>query len=349
MPANANGVAIRREAMHKWEQAGVDALGAPPKGLGEHWHEIRFPGGWVSQTLFVYPTSGLPKDGKCPLIVYLHGGGFAYGEPGQILLPARGYANQFKAVVACPTYMLSPENAFPHGVQSAWEVTSWISNANNVNNGPLKDVEAKVDPSQGFVVGGLSAGANMAAVFGGIQALPHDSQQYVLRGLTPMSANITGIFAGIPAILQEIMVPEQYADMFGSRMENSNGGAYGLLLDTRTVRDIERMLAADYHSVWWSPVNIDFSNPELGKRHPPRVFIHGSGLCPLRDDAIIYDKWLQETVGCESRCTIVENFGHAGWASPDFEGSRRAQMREMSLEAMGWLLGKEWKKSRGLY
>ena len=349
MPVNTAGVALRRDAMAKWEQAGVNALGAPPKTISETWLSITLPGGWVSHTLLVWPNLGPQDDAGCPLIVYFHGGGFAYGDPNQVLLPARGYANQLKAVVACPSYMLSPELPFPHGVQSAWEVAAWLSKAQNLNDGPLRGAAAKVDPGLGFVVGGLSAGANMAAVFGGLQSLPQDSRTYVLRGLTPLSAEITGIFAGIPAILQESMVPEQYADMFKSRMENSNGGAGGLLLDTRTVRDIERMLGGDYHSVWWSPLNIDYSNPELARRHPQRVFIHASGLCPLRDDALIYQAWLQEVIGAEAKLVMVEKFGHAGWASPDFEGSKRAHLREISLEHMAWLLRKDWKKTRGLY
>jgi len=109
------------------------------------------------------------------------------------------------------------------------------------------------------------------------------------------------------------------------------------------------MLGGDYHSVWFSPLNIDYSNPELARRHPQRVFIHGSGLCPLRDDAIIYQKWLEDVIGAEAKLVMVEKFGHAGWASPDFEGSKRAQLREISLENMAWLLRKEWKKTRGLY
>jgi len=338
-----DALVARREANNKWEQEGFEALGPPPSGVSESWIDITLPDGWVSRTAVMWPESepdSLP--GPCPLIVYFHGGGYLFGYPGQVGLPARGYAQHFRAVVACPSYKFTPENPFPGSVHSAWEVCAWLSDPSNLNEGVLKGTGVRVDPRLGFVVGGLSAGGNMAAVIGGIQALGGAASAEA-KGLAPLRSPVTGIFASIPVIVHEDMLPERYEGTFRSREENSKGGGEGLT--TAVVRDVERILQPEYSSPWYSPLNIDFSDPELRRRHPAKVFIQAGIRDPLRDDAVIYDKWLQETEVADSRVVVLEGMGHAAWISPDWPGSNKPAMRAASLDGMGWLLGREWDKT----
>ncbi len=347
MSAASQTLQGRREANLQWERAGLEALGGPPPDVAETVIDIPLSDGWVSRTVLVWPV---PKSGaslRCPLIVYYHGGGFMMGSPEQVLLPARGFARHFGAVVACPSYKFCPEDPFPASVQSASDACAWLSEAGHLNDGRLRGTGVTVDPELGFVVGGISAGGNIAVVLPGIQALDPDARAAVTAGLLPMRARITGVFAAIPAVVQEDMLPEPFDSLFTSREENAMGGGGGAEgLTTAAIRNLERLLEADWDSPWWSPLNVDFSDAETQKRHADKVFIQGGEHDPLRDDAIIYDQWLGKVGAAESRLAILDGMGHAAWATPDWPGSKKDDLRTVSLDGMSWLLGREWDKSR---
>lgn len=334
----------RRAAMRQLAKSSVDALGPSPPGIAETWLNIALSDGWVSRTLVVYPVSEGREDVRSyPLVVYFHGGGFANGSPELVLLPARAYALHFGAVVACPSYKFCPENQFPASVHSAWDACAWLSDPQNLNNGVLEEAGVRVDPELGFVIGGTSSGGNLIAAIGGIQAISPASRARLTDGLRPMASHITGLFAGIPVILNEAMLPKKFKPLFTSRDDNSDGGGQGLT--TSTIRQVEHYLAADVHSPWWSPLNIDASDFEAQK-HPSKVFIQAGALDPLRDDAIIYEKWLQEVGAADTKLVVLEGLGHIAWLTPDWPGSAKEQTRPVSLDGMGWLLGRDWDRTR---
>ena len=101
-------------------------------------------------------TSTGATSKSSPLIVLFFGGGFVLGSPTSMADLSRSLVKQFNAVVVTPTYRLAPEHPFSVSVNDAWDNLSWI--AENATR------TLRTDPSAGFVVGGVSAGANLTNV-----------------------------------------------------------------------------------------------------------------------------------------------------------------------------------------
>ncbi|KAI8948995.1 alpha/beta-hydrolase [Xylaria longipes] len=290
-----------RAAMAQTEAAGLEQLGPCPSHLGEAWIDIPLPDGQTNRTKVVWPRSSV----QCPLVIYFHGGGFSMCSPDLLLAPARGFADRFSCVVACPTLDQLPEQPFPAPVRIAWEVCAWLSDVKNLNDGVLKDAGASVDPGRGFVVGGLSAGGAAAAVIatipGAIAAGVED-----FAGLTPLQNPITGIFSGIPYLVSEAMLPAQYRDILKSRDED---------LENKAMNDAMRQ---------------DLESRLL-------VFIYGGELDQFRDDSTIYAKWLSQLEGVQVRASVLEGVGHTGWVSLLPEPAT-PRLKEVTLDGMAWLL-----------
>jgi len=69
-----------------------------------------------------------PRDsvGVLPGIVYLHGGGFAYGELDGPSPMAGAACVTAGAVVVNPHYRLAPEHRFPASVEDCHAVVCWV-------------------------------------------------------------------------------------------------------------------------------------------------------------------------------------------------------------------------------
>ena len=331
-----------RERMEFLENRNIKRLGGAPDGVDEQWIDIRLPDGWISRTKLIWPTPQQGQSIACPLITYMHGGGYCSGSPGQALEPGRGLALHFKAIVACTSYKLAPEHPWPAPVESAYEVCAWLSDPRNLNDGPLKGTGVSFQPDLGFVVGGISVGGNFAAVIGGLLGMSTVEPELLTRR-TPFHASVSSLFLTIPGILSEAMVPERFRDIFRSRQENSGGNGDGLT--TMNVVLFENIYRADVRSPWFSPVVLDPSEVRSSGRHPAKVFIQGGAKDALRDDAVIYQKWLEEA-GVETKLVLLQDLGHCTWTTMDHPRRRREEMREASLDGMGWLLGRSWDRSR---
>jgi acetyl esterase/lipase len=224
-------------------------------------------------------------------------------------------------------------------VENAWEVCAWLSDVRNLNDGVLKDAGTVVNSEHGFVVGGLSAGGATAAVIGAISgAILAGVDDFA--GLTPLRSTITGIFSGIPFLATEAMLPAQYRDMLKSRAENSDAVGDAMR------KELESYL--DVHSHWFSPLNLDISNPETVQNHPPKVFVYGGQLDPFHDDSVIYAKWLEQLSGVQVRAVMLEGEGHNAWVTAPFPASHTQEIKVPTLDGMAWLLGKEWDRAQEL-
>jgi acetyl esterase/lipase len=109
------------------------------------------PNGGESQRLDLYLPEG---KGKHPLIVYIHGGAFMFGDKKSPLMPkrliAKGYA------IASLNYRLSGEAKFPAAVEDCKAAVRWL----RAHSGRYA-----LDPNR-FVAWGESAGAYMAVFLG---------------------------------------------------------------------------------------------------------------------------------------------------------------------------------------
>jgi acetyl esterase/lipase len=172
--------------------------------LGDHYPAVRvpFPGGVVGYPgltyasipgyrplhLDLYDPPG-PRTAH-PLIVYIHGGGWAFGQPRQsgafsnwpdvlALLASRGY------VVASVEYRLSSEAPFPAAIQDVKAAIRWLR-ANARQYG--------IDPRHVGIWGG-SAGGHLAAL------------DAVTCGVPRLSPSVAGGPAAGPGIGQATIAP----------------------------------------------------------------------------------------------------------------------------------------------
>jgi acetyl esterase len=95
-----------------------------------------------------------PDGGGLPILVYAHGGGFVFCDLDSHDGLCRTIANRTPAVVISVAYRLAPENRWPDAAEDFYTAARWtVDNADAVGG----DAGA-------VVVGGDSAGANLAAV-----------------------------------------------------------------------------------------------------------------------------------------------------------------------------------------
>jgi acetyl esterase len=91
-----------------------------------------------------------------PVLVYLHGGGWIFGDLDTYDSLCREIAARAEIVVASVDYQRSPEEKFPVALEAGYSVLQWLAD-------PTTARRFNVDPGQ-LAVGGDSAGGNMAAV-----------------------------------------------------------------------------------------------------------------------------------------------------------------------------------------
>jgi acetyl esterase/lipase len=72
------------------------------------------------------PTASAPEGGR-PLLVYLHAGGFLFGDLESGDLNCRVIATRLNISILNVGYRLAPKWAFPHGVNDSYDATEWVS------------------------------------------------------------------------------------------------------------------------------------------------------------------------------------------------------------------------------
>ncbi|KAK2050022.1 alpha/beta-hydrolase [Colletotrichum somersetense] len=303
-----------RETRPQLIQSLLAALPPLDPSLEEFRDVATLPDGYEIDLQIVRPrgvvdeTSGGGGGGR-PLILLWSGGGFIVAGVEPVTRPAREFALEFGAVVVNATYRLAPENKFPRSVRDGYETAVWLSK----NAGRFG-----ADVAKGFVLGGYSAGANIAAVVG---------QRSGVEGL-----GVTGTMLGIPLLLTKEIVPEKYAAEWVSREENAT---WSPTFTSALVDDVLTAgLAPDVRSPWFSPVNDPAALPKC-----PRAYIQVGDRDPLRDDGLVYAKMLRDN-GVEARVDRYPDWGHQGW-SIYAPADSPARLGPDTIEGMRWLLGKE--------
>ena len=117
--------------------------------------DVSVPAGGRSIAARVYwPDSVAAGDGRLPVIVYYHGGGYVTGSVKIFDALTRSISNATRSIVVSVEYRLAPVHPYPAAVDDAFAALEWV--AANV-------ARLEADPAKLFV-GGDSAGGNLAAV-----------------------------------------------------------------------------------------------------------------------------------------------------------------------------------------
>ncbi|KAK5744760.1 hypothetical protein LTR17_001836 [Elasticomyces elasticus] len=296
-------------------------LGPPEASLEESVQLIPMRDGYQS-AIKIHGPALKPSSGS-PLIVLLYGGGFVAGSKDQLTGTARGFVRQFGAVVVNISYRLGPEYKWPIPSNDAWDSVKWIAE---------HAAELGADPSQGFIVGGLSAGACSTLAVANLA---------VLEGLR---VPITGLWLGIPALMDGRHVPERYRKSFLAREQN----AYATMLDVAALAALGELNEWDANAL--SPDDSPLRFPVLFQDQVPLsslppTYFQVCGADPVRDDALIYDEMLKEA-GVKTKVDFYPGCPHGHWAfMPGIEVSEKAVVDTMV--GVGWLLGKEVSREEG--
>jgi acetyl esterase len=130
--------------------ADMTALAPPPQPVARA-EDLSAQGRYGDISLRAYTPEG---DGPFPILVYLHGGGFVFGDLNSADSECRAHANASGCVVVSVDYHLAPEHKFPAAAEDCYQATRWVSD----NHARLRGDGRPV------AVGGMSAGGNLAAV-----------------------------------------------------------------------------------------------------------------------------------------------------------------------------------------
>lgn len=151
---------------------GMPPLGAPPMGgpggPPPEWQPPMADISWVKRKFLDVPYGGDSKDqcfdlylpqegeGPFPLLIHIHGGGFAFGDKRDDHMDAYLTALHRGMAAASLAYRLSGEAPFPAAVLDCREAVRYIKS---------HAAEFSIDPERIAVIGG-SAGGNLAAMLG---------------------------------------------------------------------------------------------------------------------------------------------------------------------------------------
>lgn len=281
----------------------------PPSGVKQRETRFRAEDGTNLKAMIYEPASPSVAARGRPLVVLIHGGGFCVGVPENEEITARNLVQAYGVVAVSIDYRHAPEHKFPCAVTDAWSGLKWAA-ANAYALG--------ADPQAGFIVGGTSAGGNIAAV------LAHIARD---EGLHPP---LTGQYLAIPAIGRDQDIPAQYQDRllsWGKYRDNAT-------LTVASINAVLGMYEPDVKDYRFNIVN----HPEGHERLPPAYFQVAGG-DPLRDQALVYETILRENQ-ISTKLDIYPGLPHGFWSAfPSLTSSRK--FRREQVGGIGWLLGVE--------
>jgi len=201
---------------------------------------------------------------------------------------------------------LAPEHKFPTGVNDCWDALQWALS---------HSADIKATPTQGLVVGGASAGGNIAAVL----ALKARDEK--------LDPPVTGQYLCVPVLLPDTNVPSHLTHLYNSRFKNVSDP----VLKTLPPGLIKDIYAPDPHSPLWDPFN--HTN---GHKGVAKAYFQVGGIDPLRDEAVMYDRVLRDA-GVLTRFELYAGYGHMFWTNyPGLE--RSGEFVGDTLAGGKWLL-----------
>ncbi|KAL4922823.1 putative lipase/esterase [Aspergillus aurantiobrunneus] len=278
--------------------------------------DIPMRDGFQSKLHITKPATSSPTGH--PVVVLIFGGAFVMGTNIQSVVWARAIATLYGATVVEPSYRLAPECKFPTAPNDIWDSVQWIAaNATTALN---------ADPTKGFVIGGASAGGNLAIV---------TAHRSVKENLSPP---ITGVLASIAVCMSEETVPEKYKHLWISREQNAHApGNPGLV--SESTGGYAALYQQDFLSEDFSPFNSSAPFSAI-----PPTYIQVAGLDVLRDDGLVYAKVLRDN-GVDVRFDAYLGVPHGHFNLwPHLKQSIKSE--EDTIWHAGWLLGRQVSRER---
>ncbi|OCH92007.1 hypothetical protein OBBRIDRAFT_791757 [Obba rivulosa] len=256
---------------------------------------------------YVVPTPAGQENQIFPLLFWTHGGAWVFGGLELDDLTLRTICVGFQITVVNVDYRLAPEYPFPAGVNDSYAALKWAADNTSL---------LSADLSKGFLVGGASAGGNLATI------LAHRAQNDPFFE----GRRVTGQLLQIPVTCHPDGYPEKYK---------------GELLSYATVGD-PRLLSESHMTDAYEKYNAPATDPQCSpllypshKGLPP-AFIQVCGIDPLRDEAILYERLLRED-GVRTKLEVYPGVGHAFHIyAPESKSAKK--LVEDFQDGLKWLL-----------
>ena len=122
--------------------------------VSEEWVTVPAPAGDVRVRIVTPPNATGPgAAGPLPVIIYIHGAGWVFGDAHTHDRLVRELAAGVNAAVVFPDYSLSPEARYPAAIEQNYATARWI-----IENGAARGLD-----TSRIAVAGDSVGGNMAA------------------------------------------------------------------------------------------------------------------------------------------------------------------------------------------
>ncbi|KAJ7110493.1 Alpha/Beta hydrolase protein [Mycena epipterygia] len=252
------------------------------------------------------PVPRANESGGFSILVWLHGGGWASGDLDIDDYYLRIISVDFRLSIVNVDYRLAPEHTFPAGLNDSYAALKWTATHAPDISGSL---------AKGFLVGGVSAGANFAA------ALTHRARD------NPFFAErkLTGHILQVPMVLHPAAYPEELKPELLSIEQNKDAP----IITRANIDFFLDCLRVD-------PSDSEFSSLLLSHENLSPAYIQISGVDPLRDEGILYEKKLRES-NVKTRLDVYPGVPHAFHVS--FPQLAASQKWEADFRAgLGWLL-----------
>jgi acetyl esterase/lipase len=225
------------------------------------------------------PADAEPADAVLPVYMHLHGGGFHYGTLAAEDAVCARLAARARVVVLSVNYRHTPEHPYPAAWDDTHDAFAWLHDH-------VADEAAGLfgDP-QRVVIGGISAGAELAASFALQQALGHAAAS---------RPALAGQLLMIPALVQMDCygpVLQQLRDPSVSSYEQNKAAPILSLDSCKFFTSMLKFENSDENDVRMNPGNATSAQV---KGLPPTVF-GIAGFDPLRDEGLLYAKRLTES------------------------------------------------------
>jgi acetyl esterase/lipase len=158
--------------------------------------------------------------------VYFHAGGWTFGMPEFGEVPAEVLVKELGFTVVSVGYRYAPEHVFPTAAHDAIDAVKWVglftvislyAKTNRTFQCAENAKSLGANPSKGFILGGTSAGGNLAAV---------SAHQAIDDKLIP---KITGVVLMYASLCHPEAIPEEYKAHISSWKDHRDG----LVLDGR--------------------------------------------------------------------------------------------------------------------
>ncbi|KZL81369.1 lipase 2 [Colletotrichum incanum] len=251
----------------------------------------------------IHKPKDVPGDG-CPVLVAFHGGGFVIGD-----LESEGplcrLFTTLGGIAVNVDYRLAPEYPFPVPIYDSFDAVKWtVQNAERLG----------INLSKGFLVGGESAGADLAL---GIARLWIDENQ---------SPPLTGIFSSISGAASEETVPKKYRGRILSLKQNANAPVL--------TKDAIDFIKDKYKPDPTSPLAYPIASSDLTGF--PKTYFQACGQDPLRDCTLIMEQVWRDA-GIPTMLDVYPGLPHGFWILyPQAEFSKKHQ--QDTKAGLQWLL-----------